>query len=89
MKLSVVILRWNSWEMIRDCLESIFRETGGISFEVIVTGNVTTDGTVENIRREFAQPNLRILESGDNLGLGAWIRQKVCRMLGKSYVPCA
>lgn len=66
MKLSIVIICWNDWEVIEPCLRSIFDGTHRIDYEVIVSDNGSTDGSVEKIRQHF--PAVRILENGTNLG---------------------
>jgi GT2 family glycosyltransferase len=66
MKLSVVIICWNDLKVIADCLQSIYRETSTIPFEVIVSDNGSTDTSVEYIRTHF--PEVRIVENGENLG---------------------
>jgi hypothetical protein len=66
MKLSIVIICWNDWKVIENCLRSIFEGTHKIEYEVIVSDNGSTDGSVENIRKEF--PRVRIIENRVNLG---------------------
>jgi GT2 family glycosyltransferase len=65
MRLSVVILCWNDLKVIKDCLASIYATTHSTEFEVIVSDNGSTDGSVEFIRREF--PQVRLIENGRNL----------------------
>jgi len=65
MKLSIVILCWNDLKVIGDCLRSIFATTKETEFEVIVSDNGSTDGSVEQVRREF--PAVRLIENGKNL----------------------
>jgi len=65
MKLSIVILCWNDMKVIGPCLQSIYATTHSIDFEVIVSDNGSTDGSIEYIRREF--PQVRLLENGVNL----------------------
>jgi GT2 family glycosyltransferase len=66
MKLSIVVICWNDLKVIKDCLESIYRETSAITFEVIVSDNGSTDTSVEYIREHF--PAARIVENGANIG---------------------
>src|SRR5436309_696058 len=66
MKLSVVIICWNALRVIMTCLKSIFEETRDTEFEVIVSDNGSTDGSLGHIRRDF--PQVRIVENGANLG---------------------
>jgi GT2 family glycosyltransferase len=66
MKLSIVIICWNDWKVIGNCLRSICEGTHGIEYEIIVSDNDSTDGSVENIRKLF--PCVRVLENRANLG---------------------
>ena len=65
MKLSVVILCWNDLKDISVCLQSIYAGTHLDEFEVIVSDNGSTDGTIESIRRSL--PQVRLIENGVNL----------------------
>ena len=66
MKLSIVILCWNDMKVIGDCLQSIYDQTPDIDFEVIVSDNGSTDGSIEFVRQRY--PRARVLENGANLG---------------------
>jgi GT2 family glycosyltransferase len=66
MKLSIVIICWNDWKVIEDCLRSIFEGTHKIEYEVIVSDNGSSDGSVERIRKQF--PAVRVVENRANLG---------------------
>ncbi len=65
MKLSVIILCWNDQKVIGDCLQSIYSGTRSIEFEVIVSDNGSSDGSVEFVREHF--PQVRLIENGVNL----------------------
>jgi hypothetical protein len=66
MRLSVVIICWNDLRVIRECLRSIHEGTRATSFEVIVSDNGSTDGSIEFIRENY--PQVRVLENCANLG---------------------
>ena len=66
MKLSIVIICWNDWKVLEDCLRSIFAGTHKTDCEVIVSDNGSTDGSVEKIRTQF--PAVRVVENRANLG---------------------
>jgi GT2 family glycosyltransferase len=66
MKLSIVIICWNDWKVIENCLSSIFAGTHQIEYEVIVSDNGSTDGSPERIRTQF--PTVRVIENHANLG---------------------
>ena len=65
MKLSIVILCWNDLGVIADCLKSIFAGTHATEFEVIVSDNGSTDGSIEFIRKNY--PQVHLIANGRNL----------------------
>jgi hypothetical protein len=65
MKLSIIILCWNDLKVIPDCLQSIYATTRSTEFEVIVSDNGSTDGSIEFIREKY--PQVRVIENGRNL----------------------
>ena len=65
MKLSIIILCWNDLKVIGDCLKSIYTTTRSTEFEIIVSDNGSTDGSVEFIRSQY--PQVRVIENGRNL----------------------
>lgn len=69
MDLSIIIVNTNEWHVLRPCLESVFRETHGCDFEVIVVDNASTDGTPEHLAREF--PSVNVLRNTRNRGFAA------------------
>ncbi len=66
---SVIIVNYNTLELTRNCLKSVFEQTKDISFEVIVSDNGSKDGSIEMIKSEF--PNVILIENNANLGFGA------------------
>jgi N-acetylglucosaminyl-diphospho-decaprenol L-rhamnosyltransferase len=68
MKLSVVIICWNDLKVILDCISSVYAETSAIDYEIIVTDNASSDGSVAAIRQRF--PDVRIVENSENGGFG-------------------
>jgi GT2 family glycosyltransferase len=66
LKLSIVIICWNDLKVIKDCLSSIYKETTGIEFEIIVSDNASADGSIEYVRENF--PDVRVVSNGGNLG---------------------
>ena len=65
MKLSIIILCWNDRKVIADCLQSIFSNTHSTEFEVIVSDNGSTDGSIDFIRASY--PAVHVIENGRNL----------------------
>ncbi len=65
MKLSIVVLCWNDLKVIADCLRSIYAATPSMDFEVIVSDNGSSDGSVDFVRQKYSQ--VRVIENGANL----------------------
>jgi GT2 family glycosyltransferase len=57
MKLSISIVNWNTKEILRKCLNSLYKNTFK-DFEIFVVDNDSSDGSAEMIRQEFPQTNL-------------------------------
>jgi GT2 family glycosyltransferase len=65
MRLSVVIVNWNSRDDLRACLSSL-RTQSHQDLQVIVVDNGSTDGSVEMVEGEF--PEVTLLAEAENLG---------------------
>jgi GT2 family glycosyltransferase len=63
--LSVCVVTYNTRELLRECLASIYLHTEGIRFEVIVVDNGSSDGTIEMVRTQF--PQTRLIGNDRNL----------------------
>lgn len=66
MDLSVIIVNYNTKELIKKCLRSIFASQTNFSYEVIVSDNGSRDGSVEMLKQKF--PRAKLLENNANLG---------------------
>ena len=58
MKLSIIIVSYNTKEVLQNCLHSIYSSSTKSSFETIVVDNHSTDGSVEMMKTEFPQVKL-------------------------------
>ena len=75
--LAIVIVSWNTRDLLRDCLASVCTNCG-LDAEICVVDNASTDGSAEMVEREF--PEVRVIRSlrnggfayANNLGLKAW-----------------
>lgn len=71
-KLSIVIVSWNTRELLKSCLDSIFSSLQKIKreeIEIWVVDNQSTDGSLEMIHADFQ--NVNAILSEQNLGFGA------------------
>ncbi len=80
---SIVIVSWNTRDILRDCLRSILDDAGPVSYEIIVVDNASADDSVEMVRREF--PDVRLIENADNRGFAAANNQGMA-VAGGRYV---
>lgn len=64
--LSVLIVNWNTRDLLRQCLESIFRYPPKDELQVIVVDNASTDGSAQMVRDAFSQAI--VIEPGTNSG---------------------
>ncbi|RMH53340.1 MAG: glycosyltransferase family 2 protein, partial [Alphaproteobacteria bacterium] len=69
MDLSIVIINWNTREMLRDCLASVYDTLGGLEAEVFVVDNASEDGSQDMVRRQFPQATL--IANSENRGFAA------------------
>jgi GT2 family glycosyltransferase len=66
MDLSVVILTRNNKNILDKCISSIYKYTKGISFEVVVIDNASTDEGPDHIKAKFHE--VAIIQNTKNLG---------------------
>jgi hypothetical protein len=82
--LSVVIVSWNTQQLLRDCLTSLSRHLASIEHEVIVVDNASTDGSAEMVQREFE--HVRLIQNEDNTGFGAANNQAMAVAEGRYFL---
>lgn len=66
MDLSIIIVNFNTSQLLQDCLSSIFRQGLKHKFSVVVVDNASPDGSVEMVGKKF--PKVRVIKSDKNLG---------------------
>jgi GT2 family glycosyltransferase len=65
---SVVVVNWNTKDLLEDCITSVEKHLADTPHEVIVVDNGSTDGSPELIASRF--PENRLLVNPENLGFG-------------------
>jgi hypothetical protein len=66
-KLSIIILTWNSREMLKECLNSVHASLRLKEFEIIVVDNGSRDGTGAMLREHF--PEVTVIANSTNRGV--------------------
>lgn len=69
MKLSVIIVTYNSGDFICPCLRSLHAACAGLETELIIVDNGSSDRTLESVREEW--PGATILRNVTNRGFAA------------------
>ena len=68
MKLSILIVNWNSKDFLRKCLCSIRQTGAGLTPQVVVVDGGSYDGSAEMLALEF--PEVEFVQSPENIGFG-------------------
>lgn len=67
MDISIIIVSFNTKNLLKKCLVSIFKFFKGINFEVIVVDNASSDDSIQAVRN-FDE--VRVIQNKKNLGFG-------------------
>jgi hypothetical protein len=67
--LSIIIVNWNTRDLLRRCLESVGATVPPLSFEVIVVDNASTDGSPDMVAESF--PDALLIRNPSNDGFAA------------------
>lgn len=81
MDLSITIASYNSCQVTLRTLQSIYSETQGVEYEIIVVDNASTDGSADMIAEKF--PKVRLIRSRRNLGFAAAHNKALALASGK------
>lgn len=68
-EVSIIVVSYNTREVLRQCLQSVIEESDDLTAEIIVVDNASSDGSPEMICADF--PQILLLRSDVNLGFGA------------------
>ena len=80
-ELSIVIVTWNSEEVIKDCLDSVYSQKDDLDFEVLVVDNDSYDDTKKIIRENF--PQVDLITNKENSGYSIANNQGVEKSKGE------
>lgn len=81
MDLSISICTLNNRDFLRTCLASVFAKVRGLTFEILVVDNASTDGTAQMVQREF--PGAILVRNRTNHGVASSRNQLVGRARGR------
>jgi len=64
--LGIVIVNWNTRDLLRACLKTVFASQGDFAYSVVVVDNASDDGSAAMIRQEF--PQAELIANAENVG---------------------
>ena len=81
---SIIIVSFNTREVLRECLTSVAAEIKPFRAEVLVIDNGSTDGSAEMVEQAF--PQVQLTRSAINLGFGAANNLALQQATGRYFV---
>lgn len=86
MDLSIVIVNWNTRDMLRDCLQSVYdglrmSDEIDVTAEIWVVDNGSEDGSQDMVRHEF--PDIQLIANIKNRGFAGANNQALARAKGR------
>jgi GT2 family glycosyltransferase len=78
---SIVIISWKMKNLLYKCLQTIYKFTDGLSFEIIVIDNNSNDGTSQMIEENF--PQIKLIKNFQNRGVAPARNQGIKMAQGK------
>ena len=81
MEISIIIVNWNTRDLLGNCLESIGKTVNTINYEIIVVDNASRDGSVAMLREMY--PHVNVIQNTENRGFGAANNQAMRIMTGR------
>jgi asparagine synthase (glutamine-hydrolysing) len=67
-ELSIIVVNWNTCELLRGCLASLEENLAGLDHEVIVVDNASADGSPDMVAADF--PSVHLVRNTENVGFG-------------------
>ncbi len=81
--LSIIVISYNTSSLLRNCLNSVYEKTSGLSYEIIVVDNASSDTSCEMLEKEF--PDVYLIRNRENLGFSKATNQAIRKSRG-NYV---
>jgi GT2 family glycosyltransferase len=84
LKLSIIIVSWNTWELLEGCLTSIYAHPPNGEFEVFVVDNASSDGSAQMVEERF--PAVHLIENHENVGFARANNQAIIKTTSPSIL---
>lgn len=74
---AVLIVSYNTADVLRECLESLYKQRGKLNQQVVVVDNGSTDGSLDMISSHF--PDVELIDAHENLGFACGVNLAATR----------
>ena len=78
---SIILVNWNTRELLYDCIKSVYRNMNDLKFEIIVVDNASSDDSVEMLVSEFS--DVKVIANSVNCGFAAANNQGMSASKGR------
>jgi GT2 family glycosyltransferase len=84
--LTIIVANYNTRDLLQSCLESVYRYTEDISFEVICVDDASPDGSADMVAEHFPQvilirnPERRLYARNHNAGMRIGLGRYACHL---------
>jgi len=82
--LTISIVSYNTRNLLRDCLNSVYENVKNINFEVIVVDNNSIDDSLGMVKKEF--PQVTLIKNKENVGFAKANNQAFNRGKGRFFL---
>ena len=83
MKISVVIVTWNQKDLLKNCLNSLKKQTYK-NFQIIVVDNSSEDKTLEFLRKDH--PEIKVISLKKNFGFSVAVNKGIKTSNNSKYI---
>lgn len=80
---SVIIVSWNTRDILLQCLDSLSEQACRYAMEIIVVDNASSDGSAEAVAK--SHPHVRLIRNTENLGFAKANNQGICVGAGRYF----
>lgn len=83
-ELAIIIVNWNTRQLLAECIRSLYDTIADVTFEIWVVDNASTDGSPDEINREF--PAIHLIRNADNVGFARANNQAMTVCNGRYFL---
>jgi GT2 family glycosyltransferase len=82
--LSIIIVNWNTRDLLYRCIQDIYHYAGGLQYEILVVDNASSDDSVAMVQREF--PQVKVIQNRENGGFSKANNIGIRQAQGRYYL---